>query len=88
VHLINEPPSPTIEAKTQQLPAPISNIAVKFKVNVKKVWLASCTPDVRYQQVPVENGTITVPELKIWTMVIAELEDKKLPQRVDGGMGV
>ncbi|MHB9023366.1 MAG: hypothetical protein ACYC7E_04215 [Armatimonadota bacterium] len=74
IHLINEPPTPGIEADTQTLPTPISNIAVKFSGKVARAWVASAEPQLSCQRVPVENGTIKVPELRVWTVVIAETE--------------
>ena len=76
IHLINEPPTPNMDAKNQLLPAPVADIAVKFKGKIEKVWVASSEPQLHYRQVPVENGAVKVPELRIWTMVIVETEGK------------
>ncbi|HEY3418698.1 MAG TPA: hypothetical protein VGM23_17625 [Armatimonadota bacterium] len=76
IHLINEPPSKGIEAETQKLPVPINNITVKFSGKVARAWVASPEPQLQYQQAPIDNGTITVPELRVWTVVIVEMEAK------------
>ena len=52
------------------------DITVKFKQPVTRVWLATSQPELSYRMLPVENGTVKVPELRIWSMVIAETEGK------------
>jgi hypothetical protein len=76
IHLINAPPTPNIEAETQQLSAPVKDITVKFKKPVSKAWLATSEPQLTYQALPVDGGTVKVPELRVWSMIIAEMEGK------------
>jgi hypothetical protein len=74
VHLINRPDQPNLDANNQQLPAPLTDVVVKFQRPPLRVWLATSDPALTYQQVPVENGVVRVPELKLWTIVVAEME--------------
>lgn len=76
VHLINQPPTLRIESESQALPAPVKDIMVKFKQPVTRVWLATSQPEMSYRMLPVENGIVKVPELNIWSMVIAETNGK------------
>lgn len=76
LHLINEPPTQNIEPDEQPLPEPIKDIKINLKKNLKKAWILY--PDgVNYFRVPIENGVIIVPELKIWAVVVFEIGREK-----------
>ena len=72
VHLINEPPSQNIERNSQELPQPQADIPVKFKIPVAKVWALRAEPDLEVKPLTVTNGAVTVPQLGIWTVLVAE----------------
>ncbi|MCG2661097.1 MAG: hypothetical protein L6437_12740 [Kiritimatiellae bacterium] len=101
VHLINAPPNKNIGVTEQPLPEPIDNVKIKFKIPVKKAWLATARPGsdakeeqghIRYEStfysmdkkyenyMPMQygeasyaDGVVTVPQLKVWTMVVGEV---------------
>lgn len=72
VHFVNMPERDD-DAWTDTPPQPAENIKIKFKEKPEKFIVLS--PDVEGDIVSVSyssDGTITIPSLKIWTMVIAE----------------
>ena len=48
----------------------------KVKKPVSKGWLATSEPQLTCQALPVVGGTVKVPQLRVWSMVIAEMEGK------------
>ncbi len=78
VHLINMPANDD-EAWADRAPAPAANVRVTFAVppGKKLARLAALSPDGTDDVIdakPAADGSLTVPELKVWTLVVAEFK--------------
>ncbi|MHB9024419.1 MAG: hypothetical protein ACYC7E_09620 [Armatimonadota bacterium] len=87
VHLLNAPPTKEIGVLTQPLPDPIRDVQVRFSVPVNTVWAATARPGpglpqpeggeacgpMRVETLPVTQGQAVLPDLRVWTMIVAEL---------------
>ncbi len=75
VHLLNAPPNRAIGVMGQPLPEPIPDVHVRFKLPVARVWAATARPGpLQYGEVQERSGEVLVPSLRLWTMVVAQLE--------------
>ena len=76
VHLINMPANDD-EAWADRAPVPAANIRVAFALppGKKLIQLVALSPDGAEDVVdakPATDGSLTVPEVKVWTVVVAE----------------
>lgn len=78
VHLVNMP-SDGENAWKDKAPAPVANIRVSFKspAGKKLLRVAVVSPDVEGDVInvtPSPDGLVTLPELKVWSVIVAEFQ--------------
>ncbi len=78
VHLLNMPENDD-DGWADQPPAPAENVRVAFTVpaGMKLSKIAAMSPDVPGDAIPVTpaaDGSVTIPSVTVWTVVVAEFE--------------